>query len=153
MTAPAKNASIVPKIRLIAPPHTMEVNAASDALFSSPAPSLWLMTTDAPFRELSEAEDKEMVDQINASGADIIWVGLGAPKQEKWMYAHKDHVNGVMIGVGAGFDYHAGNIKRAPGWMQKLSLEWLYRLLQDPKRLFKRYLVTNTRYLWLIHRK
>jgi N-acetylglucosaminyldiphosphoundecaprenol N-acetyl-beta-D-mannosaminyltransferase len=80
-------------------------------------------------------------------------VGLGAPKQEKWMYAHKDHVNGVMIGVGAGFDYHAGNIKRAPGWMQKLSLEWLYRLLQDPKRLFKRYLVTNTRYLWLIHRK
>ena len=106
-----------------------------------------------PFRELSEAEDKEMVDQINASGADIIWVGLGAPKQEKWMYAHKDHVNGVMIGVGAGFDYHAGNIKRAPGWMQKLSLEWLYRLLQDPKRLFKRYLVTNTRYLWLIHRK
>ena len=102
-----------------------------------------------PFRELSEAEDKEMVDQINASGADIIWVGLGAPKQEKWMYAHKNHVNGVMIGVGAGFDYHAGNIKRAPGWMQKLSLEWLYRLLQDPKRLFKRYLVTNTRYLWL----
>ena len=77
-----------------------------------------------PFRELSEAEDKEMVDQINASGADIIWVGLGAPKQEKWMYAHKNHVNGVMIGVGAGFDYHAGNIKRAPGWMQKLSLEW-----------------------------
>ena len=81
---------------------------------------------------------------------NIIWVGLGAPKQEKWMYAHKDHVNGVMIGVGAGFDYHAGNIKRAPGWMQKLSLEWLYRLPQDPKRLFKRYLVTNTRYLWLI---
>ena len=106
-----------------------------------------------PFRELSEEEDKEMVDQINASGADIIWVGLGAPKQERWMYAHKDRVNGVMIGVGAGFDYHAGNIKRAPGWMQKLSLEWLYRLLQDPKRLFKRYLVTNTRYLWLIHRK
>ena len=106
-----------------------------------------------PFRELSEAEDKEMVDQINASGADIIWVGLGAPKQEKWMYAHKNHVNGVMIGGGAGFDYHAGNIKRAPGRMQKLSLAWLYRLLQDPKRLFKRYLVTNTRYLWLIHRK
>ena len=106
-----------------------------------------------PFRELSEEEDKEMVGKINASGADIIWVGLGAPKQEKWMYAHKDRVNGVMIGVGAGFDYHAGNIKRAPGWMQKLSLEWLYRLMQDPKRLFKRYLVTNTRYLWLIHRK
>ena len=95
----------------------------------------------------------QIIADINASGADMLFVALGAPKQEKWMYAHKDHVNGVMIGVGAGFDYHAGNIKRAPGWMQKLSLEWLYRLLQDPKRLFKRYLVTNTRYLWLIHRK
>lgn len=106
-----------------------------------------------PFRALSEAEDAAEVEKINASGADIIWVGLGAPKQENWMYEHMDRVNGVMIGVGAGFDYHAGNIKRAPMWMQKLSLEWLYRLFQDPKRLFKRYLVTNTRYLRLIHKK
>lgn len=106
-----------------------------------------------PFRTLSEAEDAAEVEKINASGADIIWVGLGAPKQENWMYEHMDRVNGVMIGVGAGFDYHAGNIKRAPMWMQKLSLEWLYRLFQDPKRLFKRYLVTNTRYLRLIHKK
>lgn len=106
-----------------------------------------------PFHALSEAEDAAEIEKINASGADIVWVGLGAPKQENWMYEHMDKVNGVMIGVGAGFDYHAGNIKRAPMWMQKLSLEWLYRLLQDPKRLFKRYLVTNTRYLWLIHRK
>ena len=68
------------------------------------------------------------------------------------MYDHCGKVNGVMLGVGAGFDYHAGNIKRAPAWMQKCSLEWLYRLMQDPKRLFKRYLVTNTRYLWLIRR-
>jgi N-acetylglucosaminyldiphosphoundecaprenol N-acetyl-beta-D-mannosaminyltransferase len=104
-----------------------------------------------PFRELTPEEEQEAVRAINDSNADIIWVGLGAPKQENWMYAHKDKVQGVMIGVGAGFDYHAGNIKRAPMWMQKLSLEWLYRLLQDPKRLFKRYLVTNTRYLWLIH--
>lgn len=106
-----------------------------------------------PFRALSEAEDAVEIEKINASGADIIWVGLGAPKQENWMYEHMDRVNGVMIGVGAGFDYHAGNIKRAPLWMQKLSLEWLYRLFQDPKRLFKRYLVTNTRYLRLIHKK
>lgn len=106
-----------------------------------------------PFRALSEAEDAAEIEKINASGADIIWVGLGAPKQENWMYEHMDRVNGVMIGVGAGFDYHAGNIKRAPLWMQKLSLEWLYRLFQDPKRLFKRYLVTNTRYLRLIHKK
>ena len=69
------------------------------------------------------------------------------------MYRHKGSVGGVMIGVGAGFDYHAGNIKRAPRWMQKCSLEWLYRLLQDPKRLFRRYFVTNTRYLWLIFRE
>lgn len=106
-----------------------------------------------PFRTLTKEEDMAEVQRINASGADIIWVGLGAPKQENWMYDHKDMVNGVMIGVGAGFDYHAGNIKRAPHWMQKLSLEWLYRLLQDPKRLFKRYLVTNTRYLYLIRKK
>lgn len=83
-----------------------------------------------------------------SSGSDS-----GAPKQENWMYDHRDKVHGVMIGVGAGFDYHAGNIKRAPMWMQKLSLEWLYRLMQDPKRLFKRYLVTNTRYLWLTRTK
>lgn len=104
-----------------------------------------------PFRALSNEEDEAAVRAINDSGADIIWVGLGAPKQENWMYEHKDKVNGVMIGVGAGFDYHAGNIKRAPAWMQKMSLEWLYRLMQDPKRLFKRYMVTNTRYLWLTH--
>ena len=106
-----------------------------------------------PFRSLSAEEDAAEIEKINASGADIIWVGLGAPKQENWMYDHRDKVHGVMIGVGAGFDYHAGNIKRAPMWMQKLSLEWLYRLMQDPKRLFKRYLVTNTRYLWLTRTK
>lgn len=106
-----------------------------------------------PFHALSEEEDAEAVKKINESGADIIWVGLGAPKQENWMYDHRDKVHGVMIGVGAGFDYHAGNIRRAPMWMQKLSLEWLYRLLQDPKRLFKRYFVTNTRYLHLIHKR
>ncbi len=102
-----------------------------------------------PFRPLTKEEDEEAVSAINRSGADIIWVGLGAPKQENWMHAHKGRVRGVMIGVGAGFDYHAGNIRRAPAWMQRLSLEWLYRLMQDPKRLFKRYVVTNTRFLWL----
>lgn len=106
-----------------------------------------------PFKSLSEEEDAEEIRKINASGADIIWVGLGAPKQENFMYDHKGKVGGVMIGVGAGFDYHAGNIRRAPAWMQKLSLEWLYRLLQDPKRLFKRYLITNTRYLYLVHKE
>lgn len=106
-----------------------------------------------PFRTLTKEEDKASVSRINDAGADIIWVGLGAPKQENWMYEHKGQVNGVMIGVGAGFDYYAGNIKRAPRIMQKLSLEWLYRLLQEPRRLLKRYFVTNTRYLWLLHKE
>lgn len=105
-----------------------------------------------PFRPLTPEEDAEEIRRMNASGADIIWVGLGAPKQENWMYEHRGKVNGVMIGVGAGFDYHAGTIKRAPSWMQKASLEWLYRLMQDPKRLFGRYLKTNFKYLWLIRK-
>lgn len=106
-----------------------------------------------PFRPLSKEEDREAVDNINASGADILWVGLGAPKQENWMYDHQNQVNALMIGVGAGFDYHAGIIKRAPMWMQKCSLEWLYRLFQDPRRLWKRYVSTNGRFLWLLLRK
>lgn len=96
-----------------------------------------------PFRPLSEEEDAGAVARINESGADFIWVGLGAPKQENWMAAHKGKVNGVMLGVGAGFDFHAGTIKRAPRWMQESCLEWLFRLSQDPKHLFKRYISTN----------
>lgn len=101
-----------------------------------------------PFRRLEKEEDERIIKQINASNPDFVWVGLGAPKQENWMAEHKDRVDGLMIGVGAGFDYHAGNIKRAPEWMQKCSLEWLYRLLQDPRRLFKRYLKTNIKFIW-----
>lgn len=102
-----------------------------------------------PFRALTEEEDVAAMQAMNDSGADIIWIGLGAPKQERFMAEHEGRTNGVMIGVGAGFDYYAGTIKRAPMWMQKMSLEWLYRLLQDPKRLFKRYFVTNFKFLWL----
>ena len=101
-----------------------------------------------PFRPLTEEEDEAIVAQINAGGADFVWVGLGAPKQENWMAAHQGRVHGLMVGVGAAFDYMAGNIQRAPQWMQNCNLEWLYRLLQDPKRLFKRYLVTNTKFIW-----
>ncbi|MBI6060428.1 WecB/TagA/CpsF family glycosyltransferase [Clostridium perfringens] len=102
-----------------------------------------------PFRKLLELEDKEIIKMINFAKPDFVWVGLGAPKQEIWMYEHKDKIIGLMIGVGAGFDYHAEIIKRAPSWMQKFSLEWLYRLLQDPKRLFKRYIKTNFKFLYL----
>lgn len=106
-----------------------------------------------PFRELTTEEDENAIRQMNEAKADIIWVGLGAPKQENWMYRHRGRVHGVMVGVGAGFDYHAGTIKRAPMWMQRASLEWLYRLLQDPKRLFGRYMKTNFKYLWLTRGK
>lgn len=105
-----------------------------------------------PFRKLTPKEDEEIIKKINNSGANILWVGLGAPKQENWMFEHMNKINALMIGVGAGFDYHAGNIKRAPKWMQKCSLEWLYRLMQDPKRLFGRYIKTNFKFIWLIFR-
>ena len=101
-----------------------------------------------PFRAMKEEEDQEIVEDINAVAPDFLWVGLGAPKQEKWMAKHQGKVKGLMVGVGAAFDYFAGNIKRAPGWMQKANLEWLYRLIQDPKRLFKRYFVTNSKFIW-----
>ena len=103
-----------------------------------------------PFRALSEEEDRADVNLINGSGADIVWIGLGAPKQEKWMNAHKGEISGVMMGVGAGFDFHAGTIKRAPKWIQKIGLEWLFRLFQDPGRLFKRYFVTNGKFIWYL---
>lgn len=101
-----------------------------------------------PFRPTTSEEDAAVVKRINETKPDFVWVGLGAPKQEKWMAAHQGVVEGFMVGVGAGFDYFAGNIERAPEWMQKYNLEWVYRLIQDPKRLFKRYLVTNTKFIW-----
>lgn len=100
-----------------------------------------------PFRELTPHEDAEIVKRINEANPDFVWVGLGAPKQEIWMAAHEKRIQALMIGVGAAFDYEAGNIKRAPLWMQRHNLEWLYRLMQDPRRLFKRYLTTNIEYL------
>mgnify|MGYP003291767481 CR=1 FL=1 len=110
-------------------------------------------TYSPPFRTLSEKEKCDIIREINSANADFIWVGLGAPKQEIWMAEHQGKVNGFMVGVGAAFDYFAGNIQRAPEWMQKMSLEWLYRLLQDPKRLFKRYLQTNMAFIWHVLRE
>lgn len=101
-----------------------------------------------PFRPLTEDEDTAVIKMINEAKADFVWIGLGAPKQEKWMADHQGKIDGLMIGVGAGFDYYAGNIQRAPEWMQKWNLEWFYRLMQDPKRLFYRYFHTNTKFIW-----
>jgi N-acetylglucosaminyldiphosphoundecaprenol N-acetyl-beta-D-mannosaminyltransferase len=97
-----------------------------------------------PFRALSAEENDAMVKLINNSGAELLFVGLGCPKQELWMASQRGKINAVMLGVGAAFDYHAGTLQRAPGWMQRGGLEWLYRFGQEPRRLWRRYLVTNT---------
>ena len=101
-----------------------------------------------PFAPLNGEEDRIIVDQINMAAPDFLWVGLGAPKQEVWMASHQGLVKGFMVGVGAGFDYLAGNITRAPEWMQKRNMEWLFRLIQDPKRLLGRYMRTNSKFIW-----
>lgn len=100
-----------------------------------------------PFRKLTQDEDSNIIKMINESNADFVWVGLGAPKQEIFMADHQSKINSLMVGVGAAFDYLAGSIKRAPKWMQKMNLEWFYRLVQDPVRLFSRYLYTNTKFI------
>lgn len=105
-------------------------------------------TWSPPFRELSAEEDQAAVDAINRSGAQTIWVALGCPKQERWMVEHRERLQGVQIGVGAAFAFHAGLVRRAPGWMQRIGLEWFHRLLCEPRRLFSRYLVTNSLFVF-----
>lgn len=100
-----------------------------------------------PFRAAQPQEDAAATARINASGAGLLFVGLGCPKQEVWMAARRGRIQAVMAGVGAAFDYHAGTLPRAPLWMQKRGLEWLYRLGCEPHRLWRRYLVTNTLFI------
>ena len=101
-----------------------------------------------PFRELSVNEKTRYVEEINASDCRILFVGIGCPKQEKWMAEHRDKLTCVMIGVGAAFDFFSGRKKHAPRWMQRLGLEWFFRLASDPRRLWKRYLKHNPRFLY-----
>ncbi len=101
-----------------------------------------------PFRPLTATEDAEITAEINAKKPDILFMGLGCPKQENWMSAHKDKLKSVMLGVGASFDFFAGNVKESPEWLGKLGLEWLFRLTQEPKRLWRRYLILNPRFVW-----
>jgi N-acetylglucosaminyldiphosphoundecaprenol N-acetyl-beta-D-mannosaminyltransferase len=101
-----------------------------------------------PFRELTDAEEEAIVADIRRSGADVVWVGIGVPKQEKWMARMRHRIDApVFVGVGAAFDFHAGLIPQAPGWMQRLGLEWLFRLVQEPRRLWRRYLRYNPLFL------
>ena len=104
-----------------------------------------------PFRKLTEQENDQIINEINKCNSQLVWVGLSTPKKEIWMYENKDKLNNcVMFGVGAAFDYIVGSIKRAPKWMQKNGLEWLFRLFQDPRRLWKRYLITYPKFPWLL---
>lgn len=102
-----------------------------------------------PFRDLSAEERHDVVEQINRSGAGVVFVALGCPKQERWMFDHRGMVSAVMIGVGGAFPVYAGLQKRAPEWARRLGLEWLYRLLQEPRRLWRRYWSTNLPFLAL----
>ena len=100
-----------------------------------------------PFRQLTAAEDGVIVDRINASGVQILFVGLGCPKQERWMAEHKDRIQAVMLGVGAAFDFLTGAKAQAPRWLQSAGLEWLFRLAVEPKRLWRRYMKHNPRFV------
>lgn len=102
-----------------------------------------------PFRELTPQEDEEFTRQISASGARVLFVGIGCPRQEKWMAAHRGSIPAVMIGVGAAFDFHTGRIRQAPRWMQSAGLEWVFRLMMDPGRLWRRYAKHNPRFVGL----
>jgi len=97
-----------------------------------------------PYRELSADEDEEMVRRINDSGAKIVFIGLGCPKQDRFAYEHRDEIQAIQVCVGAAFDFHAGKKSIAPAWMQKSGLEWLFRLASEPRRLWRRYLYTNS---------
>ncbi|MDY6937529.1 MAG: WecB/TagA/CpsF family glycosyltransferase [Cyanobacteriota bacterium] len=103
-----------------------------------------------PFRPLSDEEQAEYIDRIHESGASIVFVGLGCPRQEKWAFEHRDRLNCPVICIGAAFDFHSGNIPQAPAWMQNAGLEWLFRLTQEPTRLWKRYLMLNPLYILLL---
>ena len=102
------------------------------------------------FRPLTYEEDIALVERINKSGAGILFVGLGCPLQEKFAHAHKDKIQAVQVCIGAAFDFHGGNKRMAPSWMQRNGLEWLFRLTQEPRRLWRRYLTTNSNFLFML---
>jgi exopolysaccharide biosynthesis WecB/TagA/CpsF family protein len=117
-------------------------------------PELRIVGTDSPpFRELTEEERGQAVQRINDSGAGLVFIGLGCPRQDFFAYHNRNQIRAVQLCVGAAFDFHAGMLKRPPKWMQKWGLEWTYRLTQEPRRLWRRYLVTNTTFCWKMARR
>jgi N-acetylglucosaminyldiphosphoundecaprenol N-acetyl-beta-D-mannosaminyltransferase len=108
-------------------------------------------TYSPPFRQLTDNEAIALIDRINEAAPDVLWVGLSTPKQERWMYQHRPRLRvPVILGVGAAFDLNSGRLRRAPEWMRENGLEWLFRLLVEPRRLWKRYLVTIPSAIWSI---
>jgi N-acetylglucosaminyldiphosphoundecaprenol N-acetyl-beta-D-mannosaminyltransferase len=108
-------------------------------------------TFSPPFSPVSSDHDAKIVDMINRSAPDILWVGLSTPKQERWMHQHRDRLDvPVVVGVGAAFDINSGNKKQAPAWMREHGLEWLFRLLQEPRRLWRRYIIYGAEFLFFV---
>jgi len=128
---------------------TVEVLQSIESKIKADLPSLAIAGMySPPFRPLSVEEDKKVIDMINSSGAHLVYVSLGCPKQERWMNEHKGKVSACMLGVGQAFNTFSGLEKRLPKPVRNLGLEWLYRLCIEPKRLFKRYFTSNTWFLW-----
>lgn len=127
---------------------TTESLAAFVAFLQKRFPGIQIACQIAPpFRPLTPEEDATYTQQIVESGTQILFVGIGCPRQEFWMKAHHNRIPAVMLGVGAAFDFHSGRVKQAPNWMQQMSLEWLFRLAMEPKRLWKRYFLHNPRFV------
>lgn len=103
-----------------------------------------------PFHDFSEEENQKIIDEIYQSGAKVLFVGLGCPKQETWMHHNNDRIDAVLVGVGAAFEYLAGTKPQAPLWVQKIGMEWFFRLVTEPKRLWRRYFHHNPRFIWAI---
>jgi len=129
---------------------TVEVLDNIKKRINSNHPSLEIKMYSPPFRLLSEGEDQDVIKEINYFNPDFVFVALGCPKQEEWMAKHKGKINSCMIGLGGAFPVYAGLQNRAPKWMSNNSLEWLYRLLLEPRRLFSRYIVTNSLFIYYI---
>lgn len=122
--------------------------AAFTAFLAREYPDLNVAAAIAPpFRPLTPEEDEAFTRQLAESGAGITFVGIGCPKQERWMAAHKDRLPSTMVGVGAAFDFHSGTVRQAPSFLQRVGLEWLFRLVMEPRRLWKRYLKHNPRFV------
>jgi N-acetylglucosaminyldiphosphoundecaprenol N-acetyl-beta-D-mannosaminyltransferase len=102
-----------------------------------------------PYRPLTDMEETQLKEMIALASPDLLWVGLSTPKQERWMHGHRDSLSvPLMLGVGAAFDFHTGRLKQAPRWMQESGLEWLFRLILEPRRLWRRYLVNGGEFIW-----